>query len=126
MLSGAEGGHVQRRKNVLPCGSIREAIRDARVTRPQKITFREMRASGVGGDCADYKCGHRIVVNADQWFDETQLSDLEDRFVCMVCGQRGPDVGSSSVFVQRSILGKPPALSPLAVAFFFGAEWWTT
>ncbi len=52
-----------------------------------------MRASGVGGDCADYKCGHRIVVNADQWFDETQLSDLEDRFVCMVCGQRGPDVG---------------------------------
>ena len=63
--------------------------------RPQKITFGEMRASGVRGVliyCADYKCSHWIAVSADQWSGETRLSDLEDRFVYTVCGQRGADV----------------------------------
>ena len=31
-------------------------------------------------------------MNADQWSDETRLSDLEDRLVCTVCVQRGADV----------------------------------
>ena len=63
--------------------------------RPQKITFGEMRQSGVRGlliYCADYKCGHWIKINADLWPDETRLSDLEDKFVCTVCGKRGADV----------------------------------
>ena len=63
--------------------------------RPQKITLGEMRQSGVRGlliYCADYKCGHWIKFNADQWPDDVRLSDLEDKFVCTVCGQRGADV----------------------------------
>ena len=63
--------------------------------RPQKITLGEMRDSGVRGllvYCADYRCSHWIAVSADQWSGETRLSDLEDRFVCTACGQRGADV----------------------------------
>jgi len=63
--------------------------------RPQKITLGEKRDSGVPGllvYCADYHCSHWMAVNADQWSDKTRLSDLEDRFVCTVCGQRGADV----------------------------------
>jgi hypothetical protein len=36
--------------------------------RPTKITFGEMRASGVRGIvvyCADYKCSHHVAVTAD-------------------------------------------------------------
>src|ERR1700731_5205155 len=61
----------------------------------QKITFAEMRASGVRGlliYCADYRCSHSIAVSADQWPDHIRLSDLEPRFVCKACGQRGADV----------------------------------
>ena len=63
--------------------------------RPQKITLGEMRASGVRGVliyCADYHCSHSTAVSADQWPDDVRLSDLEDKFVCTVCGQRGADV----------------------------------
>jgi hypothetical protein len=38
--------------------------------RPQKITFAEMRSSGVRGVliyCADYKCSHFITARADRW-----------------------------------------------------------
>ena len=50
-----------------------------------------MRASGVRGllvYCADYKCSHWITISADQWPDETRLSDLEDKFTCTVWGNR--------------------------------------
>jgi hypothetical protein len=63
--------------------------------RPQKITFGEMRASGVRGVliyCADYHCSHSVEVNADPWPDEMRLSDLEPRFVCSARGQRGANV----------------------------------
>jgi hypothetical protein len=55
------------------------------VTRPQKITFAEMRAAGVRGlliYCQDYHCSHSIAVSADQWSDDVRLSDLEPRFIC--------------------------------------------
>ncbi len=29
---------------------------------------------------------------ADQWTDDVQLSDLEDKFTCSACGQRGAEV----------------------------------
>jgi len=63
--------------------------------RPQKIIFGEMRESGVRGVliyCADYKCGHHIAISADQWPDETRLSDLEPVLTCTVCGRKGADV----------------------------------
>jgi hypothetical protein len=63
--------------------------------RPQKITFAEMRASGVRGVlvyCSDYRCSHSIAMPADWWPDDARLSDIEPRFVCSVCGKRGADV----------------------------------
>jgi hypothetical protein len=63
--------------------------------RPQKITLGEMRDTGVSGiliHCSDYKCGHSIAISADPWLDHVRLSDLEPRFVCEVCGERGADV----------------------------------
>src|SRR6202049_5038074 len=64
-------------------------------TRQQKITLGEMRSSGVRGllvYCADYHCSHSIAIGADQWPEHLRLSDLEARFVCKACGQRGADV----------------------------------
>jgi hypothetical protein len=65
------------------------------LTRPQKITFGEMREAGVRGlliYCSDYKCSHSIAISADGWPDDVRLSDLEARFVCKACGKRGADV----------------------------------
>jgi hypothetical protein len=62
--------------------------------RPQKITFTEMRESGVHGNpgCSDYRCSHLVTVSGDRWPDDMRLSDLEPRFVCSACGKRGADV----------------------------------
>jgi hypothetical protein len=63
--------------------------------RPQKITFGEMRSSGVRGlliYCSDYRCSHSIVISADPWPDDVRLSDLEPRFACEACGKKGADV----------------------------------
>jgi hypothetical protein len=62
---------------------------------PRKITFGEMRETGERGllvYCRDYKCNHFIKIppeEADKWPDDLRISDLEPRFVCTVCGQRG-------------------------------------
>jgi hypothetical protein len=64
-------------------------------TRQQKITFGEMRDSRMRGIliyCADHKCSHSIAINADRWPDHVRLSDIEARFTCQACGQRGADV----------------------------------
>ena len=63
--------------------------------RPQKISFAQMRNSGVRGlliYCSDYKCSHLITMSGDGWPDALRLSDIEHRFVCEVCGKRGADV----------------------------------
>jgi hypothetical protein len=63
--------------------------------RPQKITFGEMRDTGVRGVlvyCADFHCSHSTVISADRWPDDIRLSDLEPRFVCGACGKQGADV----------------------------------
>jgi hypothetical protein len=46
------------------------------LTRPQKITLGEMRASGVRGLLSD----------------DVRLSGIEPLFTCQACGQRGADV----------------------------------
>jgi hypothetical protein len=64
-------------------------------TRPQKITFGELRASGVRGILiyfSDYRCSHHVAMIADRWPDDVRLSDIEPRFVCAACGKRGADV----------------------------------
>jgi hypothetical protein len=65
------------------------------LTRHQKITFGEMRAAGVRWDlvyCSDHKCSHWTTMSADQWPDDVRLSDIEPRFTCQACGQRGAEV----------------------------------
>jgi len=56
----------------------------------QKITFAEMRESGIRGllvYCADYRCSHSITISGDAWPDDLRLSDIEPRFVCQAYGQ---------------------------------------
>jgi hypothetical protein len=60
--------------------------------RHQKITFGEMRASGVRDVliyCRDHRCNHHIEVSADRWADDVRLSDIEPGLVCTACGKRG-------------------------------------
>ena len=57
-------------------------------TYPQKITFGELRASGVRDVlvyCRDHRCSHHITISADQWSDCVRLSDIEPDFVCTAC-----------------------------------------
>jgi len=71
---------------------------------PQKITFGEMRESGVRGVliyCADYRCSHSNAISADQWPDDIRLSDIEDRFVCTACGCRPGSAGPTRQQVIR-------------------------
>jgi hypothetical protein len=45
--------------------------------RPQKITFAEMRSSGVRGllvYCADYHCSHCLAISGDRWPDDVRLT----------------------------------------------------
>jgi hypothetical protein len=63
--------------------------------RHQKITLGEMRASGVRGlmiYCSDFRCSHWTAINGDRWPDDVRLSDIEPRFTCQACGQKGADV----------------------------------
>jgi hypothetical protein len=65
------------------------------MNRPTKITFGEMRASGVRNVvvyCADYRCSHSQTLSADRWPDDVRLSDIEGQFICSRCGKRGADV----------------------------------
>jgi hypothetical protein len=91
---------------IVPGGSIGHPTKLARQGRvlddttmttdhPQKITFGEMRASGVRDVlvyCRDHHCSHHIRISTDFWPDHLRLSDIEDRFVCRVCGKRGADI----------------------------------
>jgi hypothetical protein len=63
-------------------------------TYPQKITFGELRASGVRDVliyCRDHKCSH-ITISADRWPNHVRLSEIESGFVCTSCGKRGAEV----------------------------------
>ena len=65
---------------------------------PQKITFRELRASGVRNVlvyCRDHHCSHHVEINADRWPDDVRLSEIEPLFTCKSCGKRGADIRPS-------------------------------
>jgi hypothetical protein len=68
-------------------------------TTPQKITFGEMRASGARDiriHCRNISCGHHIEINADSWADDVRLSDIEPKFFCTKCRQRGGEIRPKS------------------------------
>jgi hypothetical protein len=49
-------------------------------------------------------CGHNVVLSADRWPDDVRLSDIEPRFVCGGCGNRGFEVRPDSAAASRSNL----------------------
>jgi hypothetical protein len=60
----------------------RACLCGCRCRRParQKITFGEMRASGVRGlliHCSDYRCSHSVTISGDRWPDDVRLCDIE-------------------------------------------------
>jgi hypothetical protein len=58
-----------------------------------RITFAEMRDMGLRGIlvyCGDFRCSHSIAISGDGWPDDVRLSDRERRFLCEICGKRGP------------------------------------
>jgi hypothetical protein len=74
------------------------------VTGPQKITFGEMRSTGVRGlliYCSDYHCSHSIAIKGDRWPDGVRLSDLEPRFVCKPVARKAPTSGRTSIGASR-------------------------
>jgi hypothetical protein len=84
-------------KRILRAGSGQEFALQWRmtVTRPEKITFRQMREMGVRGlliYCSDYRCSHHTTISGDRWPDDVRLSDIEPCLTCQASGQRGADV----------------------------------
>jgi hypothetical protein len=76
--------------------------------RPVKITFAQMRNSGVRGIlvyCSDYRCSHSIAISGDVWPDDVRLSDIEPRFVCTACGKRGADVRPDFNWSEQGPIG---------------------
>jgi hypothetical protein len=64
-------------------------------TYQQKITFGEMRESGVRDVliyCRDHRCSHHVETNADGRPDDVRLSDIEPSFTCTHCGKKGEEV----------------------------------
>jgi hypothetical protein len=74
--------------------------------RPQKITFAEMRSSGVRGLLvyySDYRCSHYIAISSDRWPDDVRLSEIEPRFTCNVCGSKGAEVRPHFDWGKKSV-----------------------
>ena len=62
----------------------------AAAARPQKITFREMRESGVAAVliyCSDFRCSHSVEMLADRRPDDVRLSDIELRSAASVAAR---------------------------------------
>jgi hypothetical protein len=77
------------------------------MNRERKISFGVMRAAGVHNVliyCSNHRCGYLNIVadDADRWPDDLRLSDIEDRFVCTACGQRGADIRPDWQNAKRS------------------------
>ena len=93
-------------------------------TYPQKITFGEMRESGVRDVliyCRDHRCGHHIEINANSWADDVRLSDIEPKFFCQVpparrgdqtelrTGQDGQRLASATLSCGKNLIAEVAA-----------------
>lgn len=56
--------------------------------------MRESGARDVLIYCRDHRCRQRTEMSADKWRDHVRLSDVEPRFVCTRCGQRGAEIST--------------------------------
>jgi len=75
-------------------------------------------ASGVRGlmvYCSDYRCSHYIAISGDRWPDDVRLSDIEPRFTCNVCEQRGADVRPNFHWEEEARRTKVPAAADHAM-----------
>jgi hypothetical protein len=82
-------------------------------TYPPKITFGEMRASGVRDVliyCRDHRCNHRVEISAGRSPDDVRLSDIEPGFVCTGCGKRGAKVRPEFSLTQLDLSTLAPHL----------------
>jgi hypothetical protein len=91
--------------------------------RPQKITFAEMRASGVRGlliYCSDYHCSHWIAISGDRWPGEIRPFDLEPGFLLFLRSSKAPP--------SRSPPGRNQALTgqcrAVGLALLLGNDQW--
>jgi hypothetical protein len=41
---------------------------------------------------SNYHCSHWTAISGDRWADDVRLSDIEPKFTCQACGQKGADV----------------------------------
>jgi hypothetical protein len=85
--------------------------------RPQKITFAEMRASGVRGlliYCSDYPLQPFDNDQRRSLADDVRLSDIERLFTCQLCGQGVPTYARISIGKKRLEAISPRSLFYLA------------
>jgi hypothetical protein len=78
-----------RHRNSAPPAGDRLVVSD------QKITLREMCASGVRGlliDCSDYKCAHSVEISADRWGIMFACPTLNRCSPVRLAGKKGADV----------------------------------
>jgi hypothetical protein len=74
------------------------------LTRPQKITFAEIRADGVRDIlvcCSDHRCSHSVAQWQTVRADDLRLSDIEPRFTCRACGP--PRRRRQAGFAERGV-----------------------
>ena len=71
------------------------------------------RAAGVRGLLiyySDYRCSHHTAISGDDRSDDVRLSDLESRFTCQACGQRGADVRPNFDWEKEARAARPALL----------------
>jgi len=74
------------------------------LTYPEKITFGEMRSSGVRDvliDCRGYRWSHHVAISADRWPGHVRLSDIEPDFSAPLAASAAPKCGRSFLAGQN-------------------------
>ena len=85
------------------------------MTYQQKITFGELRESGVRDVlvyCRDHKCSDHITISADRRPDDVRLSDIEPEFVCTAGAKRGRSFACRQGYWFGAVVGDSAWKSP--------------